>query len=150
MPSIRWSRVILGGLAAGVVVNVFEYLLNGVLLAQSWAAAMGSLNRPEGFSSVQVVAFNVWGFLMGIGAVWLYASIRDHYGPGIRTALCAGVAVWAIGYAFGMIPSMALHMFPRRLMTYGVLMGLFEMAAGTVLGAWIYRPAAPAVTRAAA
>lgn len=150
MVPVRWSHVILGGLAAGVVINVCEYLLNGVLLAQSWADAMRALNRPEQFSPSQVVAFNLWGFLMGIGAVWLYASVRDHYGPGVRTAIYTGLAVWAIGYAFGAIPSVAMKMFPPSLVAYGVLVGIVEILAGTVLGAWIYHPQAEAPRQAAA
>jgi hypothetical protein len=40
MSSINWGRVILGGLLAGVLINVFEFLLNGVVLANDWRAAM--------------------------------------------------------------------------------------------------------------
>ena len=42
--------------------------------------------------------FLAWGFLVGIFAVWLYAAIRPRYGAGPKTALCAGAAVWGIGY----------------------------------------------------
>jgi hypothetical protein len=40
MSSINWGRVILGGLLAGMVINVFEFFLNGVALAKDWQAAM--------------------------------------------------------------------------------------------------------------
>jgi hypothetical protein len=33
MRSINWGRVIFGGLLAGVVINVVEFFLNGVVLA---------------------------------------------------------------------------------------------------------------------
>ena len=75
---VRWSRVVLGGLVAGVVINACEYLFNGVLLAQHWADALRAVNHAASFSATEIAAFNVWGFLMGIAAVWLYASIRDH------------------------------------------------------------------------
>ena len=29
--------------------------------------------------------FTVWGFLVGIFAVWLYAAIRPRYGAGAKT-----------------------------------------------------------------
>jgi hypothetical protein len=34
MSSIKWGRVILGGLLAGMLINVFEFLLNGVVSAK--------------------------------------------------------------------------------------------------------------------
>ena len=141
MFSVRWTRVLLGGLVAGVVINACEYLLNGVLLAERWADAMRALNHAASFNNTEIAAFNIWGFLMGIGAVWLYASIRDHYGPGLRTAIYAGLAVWLIGCALGAIPAAAMNVFPRSLFMYGILMGLFEILAGTLAGAWLYRPA---------
>lgn len=150
MIPVRWSRILLGGLLAGVVINIIEYLVNGVLFMSTWRDALRALNRPDQYSATQLVAFNLWGFLMGISAVWLYAQIRDRYRPGPRTAIFAGLAVWAIGYAFGAIPSAALGLFPGRLIGYGVLAGLIEVTLGTVLGAWIYRPRGEAERRVAA
>ncbi len=40
MGKINWGRVLLGGLLAGIVVNVFEYVTNGVVLASDWNAVM--------------------------------------------------------------------------------------------------------------
>lgn len=149
MVPVRWSRILLGGLLAGVVINIFEYLLNGVLLKEAWAEALRALNRPDQYTATQIVAFNLWGFLMGIGAVWLYTEIRDRYGPGVRSAIYAGLAIWAIGYAFGAIPATAMAVFPGRLTVYGLLIGLVEINVATIVGAWTYRPA-PAMTRTAA
>ncbi len=36
MGKINWTRVILGGLVAGVIINVFESVLNGVILTKIW------------------------------------------------------------------------------------------------------------------
>ena len=36
-------QVILGGLLAGVVINVVEYVTNGVILKNAWAHAMQTL-----------------------------------------------------------------------------------------------------------
>ena len=45
MQRINGTRVILGGQLAGVVINVGEYLVNGLLLADRWAAGMKALGR---------------------------------------------------------------------------------------------------------
>ncbi len=149
MVPVRWSRILLGGLLAGVVINTFEYLLNGVLLKAAWAEALKALNRPDQYTATQIVAFSLWGFLMGMGAVWLYAELRDRYGPGPQTAIYAGLAMWAIGYAFGAIPAAAMALFPGRLIVYGLLVGIVEINVATVVGAWLYRPTT-AMTRTAA
>jgi hypothetical protein len=43
---MNWQRVILGGLVAGMLINLIEFFLNGVFLAKDWQAAMMALNRP--------------------------------------------------------------------------------------------------------
>ncbi len=40
MGKINWTRVILGGVVAGAIINVFEYLLNAVVVAKDWAGVM--------------------------------------------------------------------------------------------------------------
>ena len=36
---VNWARVIVGGLAAGLVINVFEYVGHRLLLDDVWTAA---------------------------------------------------------------------------------------------------------------
>ena len=59
-------------------------------------AAVRALGREVGGGAL--LMFLAWGFLVGIFAVWLYAAIRPRYGAGPKTALCAGAAVWGLGY----------------------------------------------------
>jgi uncharacterized membrane protein len=141
MENINGVRVVAGGLLAGVVVNLCEYVVNGVLLKERWAAAMSALGRSAEFNSIQMASFIVWGFLIGLFAVWMYAAIRPRYGAGPQTAVVAALAVWALGYLVNAIPTIAMHMFPRRLLAYGLAAGLVEVVAGTVLGAWLYKEA---------
>jgi hypothetical protein len=151
MAQINWMRVVLGGLLAGVVIDAFEFVLNNVLLQKQWADAMRALGRPEQLAAGPMTTFVVWGFLVGIFAVWFYAAIRTHYGAGLRTALIAGLAVWFLGYLLASAPPLALHLFPRRLMLIGIAVGLVEVVVGTIAGAWLYRDvAAPASSGAAA
>ena len=82
---INWTRVILGGLLAGLVVNVCEFVVNSLILGNEWAAAMKSLNRAAEMGIGAVAAFWMWGFLVGIYALWLYVTIRPRFGPGPKT-----------------------------------------------------------------
>ncbi len=150
MQKINGLRVIAGGLVAGLVINVCEFLVNGLLLKDRWAAALKALGRPAGYGASEMAAFLISGFLVGIFAVWLYAAIRPRYGAGPKTAITAGLAVWVLGYLLAIIPPATLHLFPRRLLLYGVAVGLVEAVAGTVLGAWLYREAGESVAAAPA
>lgn len=132
-------RVILGGLLAGVVINVIEFITNGVVLRQAWGQAMQALGKPAGISAGAIVIFNVWGFLLGIGAVWLYAAIRPRYGLGVKTAIRAGLAAWALAVFLSNLSNYPLGLFPARLLAITTLVALVEIVLATVAGAWIYK-----------
>ena len=137
MGKINWARVILGGLVAGLIINIFEFILHGVIIAQDMAAATSALGKQVG--GAQLCMFLTWGFLVGIFAVWLYAALRPRYGPGPKTALCAGSAVWGLGYLLASVTSIALNLFPLRIMIIGLAVGLVEVLVATLVGARLYR-----------
>jgi hypothetical protein len=143
MSSINWGRVILGGLLAGLVINVFEFVLNGVALARDWEAAIVALGRPPMAGSQIAVffvwSFILWGFLIGIISVWLYAAIRPRYGAGPKTALCVGSFVWSLGYLLTSVTPFLLNLYPRRIVAIGLTVGLVEVLLATLLGARLYR-----------
>src|ERR1022692_4260888 len=73
--------------------------MTGLILHPQWSEAAKAIGRPAATSAKQIVAFNVWGFAAGIIAVWLYAAMRPRFGPGPRTAIRAGAAVWLLAHA---------------------------------------------------
>jgi hypothetical protein len=139
MGSINWSRIVLGGLLAGLIINVFEMLVNGFWLEKDWAAVMASLGKTGQMGVEQILAFNLWGFVMGIVSVWLYAAIRPRYGAGPKTAAIAAGAVWIIGYFLSGVAPIITGLFPVRIMAIGMTVGLVEVMIGTHFGARIYR-----------
>jgi uncharacterized membrane protein YoaK (UPF0700 family) len=139
MGKINWNRVVLGGLLAGLIINVIDFLTNTLFLKERWAAAMEAIGKPATMNSPQMVAFIVIGFLVGIMMIWLYAAIRPRYGAGVKTAFCAGTAVWVLACLLPTLTPMVLHIFPRRLMAIGVVVGLVESVLGAVAGAWLYK-----------
>ncbi len=137
MKSIAWGRVLMGGTAAGIIINISEYFLNEVVLKNPNAEAMKALGKtmPEGSGTILVWLF--LGFLVGILAVWLYAAIRTRYGAGPVTAVKAGVAVWLLAQLYSTIVFWNLGLFPMSAL---VLIWTFvETIVATVLGAWLYR-----------
>jgi len=144
------GRVILGGLLAGVVINIVEYITNGVVMKQAWGEAMRALGKPTELTPGAIVMFNVWGFLLGIAAVWLYAAIRTRYGPGPNTAIRAGLAAWALAVFLPNLGNYPLGLFPARLLVIATVVALVEIVVATVAGAWLYKEKemeAPAVVR---
>lgn|SRR5690348_1877750 len=146
-------RLILGGLFAGVVINVVEYVTNGVILKGDWGQAMQALGKPADLFAGAIAVFNLWGFLLGIGAVWIYAAIRPRYGAGPGTAIRAGVAAWALAVFLGNLGNYPLGLFPVRLLVITTVVALVEVVVATLAGAWLYKEKeqkAPAVLRPAA
>ena len=115
----------MGGLLAGVVINVVEFITNGVILREAWGQAMKALGKPQ-LSAGAVVIFNIWGFLLGIAAVWLYAAIRPRYGAGPKTAIRAGFVAWAIAVFLANLGNYPLGLFPTRLLVISSMVALVE------------------------
>lgn len=97
MSKINWPRVLLGGFLAGIIINTFEFVTKGVVLASQWEAAMRALGRS--MSGISLIAFTILGFLSGITVVSLYATARPRFGPGATSAVLTGFVFWIIGYA---------------------------------------------------
>jgi hypothetical protein len=143
MQKINWIRVLLGGLLAGLVINICEFLVDGLVLGDQWTAALKHLGRPPMGPSA-TAAFVLWGFLVGIYSLWLYAALRPRMGPGPKTAAFVGIAVWIMGSLLPSVSAVAMHLFPNHLMGIDLLLTLVEMVLGTVIGAWLYKEAAAA------
>jgi hypothetical protein len=143
MGRINWGRVFLGGLLAGVVINVGEFLFHAVLFKDQMAEAMRALGKDPAtvMTGSAVVIWNILGFLTGIGAVWLYAAIRPRYGAGAKTAAIAGVGAWFISRFLGAVGEMNMGVFPQSIILIGLVWGLVELIVATTAGAWVYKEA---------
>jgi len=138
MGRINMTRVVLGGLLAGLVINIGEALLNGVILADQMSDTLTQFNLPEpGGGAIGILLLSC--FALGILAVWLYAAIRPRYGAGAKTALCAGAAIWFSAYVFPSITLVVLGFAPAGATGLALVWGLIEVSLGTLAGAWIYR-----------
>jgi hypothetical protein len=139
MGKINLGRVILGGIVAGIVVDLLDFVVDGWLLAPTWADQMNKLGHPN-FSSTQIVWFNLLGLVTGIALIWIYAAIRPRFGAGAKTAICAGLAVWVVGVVLPNLSFMwVLGLFGRRLTVYSTLGGLVEIVIGAIAGAALYK-----------
>jgi len=139
MNKINVGRVLLGGLLAGVVLNIGEFLLNGVILAKEMEADFSRLNLPTQMGASFYVTVTVVTFILGIAIVYLYAAIRPRFGPGVKTAICAGLIAWFFVYVYVGVIYSGLGIVSTSLTVKGIIWGLFEYAIGAVAGAWLYK-----------
>ncbi|MGH9818299.1 MAG: hypothetical protein ACRD5F_11975 [Candidatus Acidiferrales bacterium] len=145
MGRINWGRVILGGLVAGLIMNVSEFVLHAIVLGEEGRQLIQEWNRLGLYASAEAdPAMLTWlialTFVLGVLAVWTYAAIRPRYGAGPKTALCAGMAVWAMSYFYaGVYVYAGIGVVPQRLVWIPVIWGLVEMPIATLAGAWLYR-----------
>lgn len=138
MERINWGRVILGGLVAGVILGIGEFVLHEFLFGARMEAALSEMGLAEPGGSDMGI-FTGMTLLLGVLLVWLYAAIRPRFGPGARTAIVAGLFVWVILYAFWFAYNLAWDLFPRDLMLISTVWGLFALPVATLAGAWLYR-----------
>ena len=138
MGKINWSRVVLGGLLAGVVLNVVDWVLYGIVLSKDYAAAMQALGKQGSMDNL-IPWFVFLDFVTGIALVWVYAAIRPRFGASAKTGAIAGLAVWffiAFLHALGEAP---MQLFPQRLYVIGVVVALFQLPIATAVGAYLYK-----------
>jgi hypothetical protein len=130
-------RVVVGGLIAGLIVNLGELAVNVWIFGSDWKAVLAGMGL-----AVDVPALVLWGagsFVLGIVGVWIYVAISTRYGPGAGTAIRAGLAVWAIAFLVPTAGFLAMGAFPRGLIAIGLASGLVEVCLGVYFGAWLYR-----------
>lgn len=141
MGKINWGRVFLGGIVAGIVVSLGEFLFNTVIFKTQVEEAMRSMGKdPAAMNSGTTMAvWTLWCFLLGIGAVWGYAAIRPRFGAGAKTAAIAGVAAWYFACFLSSVAMMNLGMMPQNLLVTGLVWGLVEYVVATIAGAYFYK-----------
>jgi hypothetical protein len=139
MGKINWGKVVVGGLLAGVVLNVVDFIVYGKVLAGDMAAAMQAQGKSPAAMDSLIPLFVVLDFVYGIGLVWLYAAIRPRFGAGPKTAVIAGVALWFFIFLLHALGEAPLGLFPQRVYTLGTIVGLFEVPVAAVVGAYLYK-----------
>ena len=93
MTKLSWGRIAIGGVVAGLVWTLLSVLLLGVVGRAFMATLLDGARAPAGNVQLFMFAANL---AAGVWATWLYAAIRAHYGPGLKTAAIAGVGWWLI------------------------------------------------------
>lgn len=139
---INWRRWLLSGIVAGVVINVSGILLAHFVLGPEYTERFFD---KLGHQPTPADMFLHLGMRTGFGllAMFIYVGMRPRFGPGPKTAVVAGLVVYAGTY---LVLTKALVDFDILVgwWTWACLAwGLAEIVLATLAGAFVYREAAP-------
>ena len=139
MGKINVGRVILGGLLAGLLMTVSEYVLNTYVVAAETSEVLQRLGLAQ-ISSNQIVGFVILTFVLGIVLIWIYAAMRPRFGAGVKTAVVAAVTVWLLGMLSAAGDVIVGVMSADSMIVPGVW-SLVETIVAAIAGAWVYQEA---------
>jgi hypothetical protein len=135
---INLARVFIGGLVAGVVANVLDFVVNEYVLAEDMHLLIQRFGLSDAVGPGVAVTWIVVDFVLGILLVWTYAAIRPRFGPGPRTAIAAGLTIFAaITAVMAGFTRMGLFATPLFLKASAFL--LVTLCLASVAGAWLYK-----------
>jgi len=145
------GRLLVGGLVAGVIINIAEGILNGGILGQAWkdwAAKTAAINQQPS-PGTGLMLWTILALALGVLGVWMYAAIRPRFGAGPKTALRVAVFMWLAFWVSTALQSFALGNVPHELVEMGLVGGLIGVIVAMLAGAAIYKEDGSSVGQAA-
>jgi hypothetical protein len=134
MMNIRYARIVLCGLVAGVVWN----LLAAVMLALVGGGLLEALQRAPVYPRSGGAIFFAVDLAMGVWTVWLYAAIRPGDNRSARTVAIVGFAWWLIK-SLESAKWVASGFIPTGVVLAPLAATLPAMMLATAAGAWLYQ-----------
>ena len=140
MTRINMGKVVIGGLLAGLVMNVIDFITNTYWLGAGWMEMAKARNLdPAAMQSTDVMVHYVLiDFAFGVLAVFLYAAMRPRFGPEPNTAVVSALTIWATT-CLVVLSIQIIGMFTMAFYLQGCLAALCSVIPGTISGAWAYR-----------
>lgn len=140
MSKMNIGRVILGGLVAGLVLNIGEFVLNekvlGAQMKQFFTAHLFK-EPPSSFIAIAVGTTFILGIVIMLG----YAGLRPRFGAGPKTAVIAALFAWFGIYLYSGIINGILFGIPLNTMLFVLGWGLVEYILAALAGAALYKEA---------
>jgi len=144
MAAINTGKVVVAGLAAGLVMNVIDFVSNMFIFGDRMKADLDAIN-PQLWENMNqsstIAAFVTVDFILGILLVWLYAAIRTRFGPGFNTAVKAAIFFWVFGMVIWFSVTVMLGMTMSNLALGGVVYLINVLASAWVGGRLYSEPA---------
>src|SRR5260370_20755948 len=120
MGKINFGRVLLGGLAAGILMTIGEYLLNEMVLGSQMKDYFAMHKFPTPGSRFMVIAIAAT-VVLGIAIVLLYAMIRPRFGPSPNAAIIAALTAWLLVFLYNNVIGVSLGLVTVNHMAFHVV-----------------------------
>jgi hypothetical protein len=131
-------RIILGGFAAGLVSNGFDFVITQIFMANEFASILTRLNVDEAAAQAWIPLFALADFVWGFLLVFTYAAIRPRFGPGPKTAIIGATMIWlALAISVLILVAIGLHT-PQSYLKSAALY-LISAITSSLVGAALYR-----------
>lgn len=101
--AINTQKVVVGGIVAGVVMIVIDFISNMFILGARMKAESDAFKPGMADQMMQgpaIITNIVMNLILGIALVWTYAAIRPRFGPGLKTATYVAVLFWILAGIF--------------------------------------------------
>ena len=138
MTGINTGKVAVGAIAAGVVINIVETIMNLFVIAGPMEEMLLAMNLPA-MGGAAMGGFMALAFTLGFLIVWTYAAIRPRYGAGPASAMRAGGAIWVAFYFLGTGANWLMGIVSLHLFLITLAYTLPMMLAAAYVGGMVYR-----------
>jgi hypothetical protein len=131
------SKIVVGGLAAGVVMSILGYAFFALWLGPQMNAQMDAVvpGLSGKMATTTGMVLNIASnFAVGILIAWLYAAMRPRFGAGFKTAAYAALPVWVCGFVFYQGWYVGGMMTGTTYITVAVVQAVMLLAAAYVAG----------------
>jgi len=101
--AINTQKVVVGGIVAGVVMIVIDFISNMFILGARMKAEADAFKPGMSDQMMQgpaVITNIVMSLILGILLIWTYAAVRPRFGPGLKTATYVAFLFWILAGIF--------------------------------------------------
>ena len=128
--------LLIGGVAAGLIIVVGEAILNLLILAEDWSNLFARFSLPQPAPLVAAQGL-LKLLLLGIFSVWLAAKLKSAFPkPGIA-GVVSGLCVWFLVWAWVQWGMLLAGYVTAYVAVITVAWGLVELPLAVWAGAWV-------------
>jgi len=140
MIKINYSRVVIGGLIAAVILFLTDGFLHEKLVKTDWQAVSAALGGVEPkHDSFAMVYFAIFELGRGLISIYLYSLMRSCCGQGLKTAAYAGIVAWLAFSVTGPAQFIPLGFYSQSLWIKVAGFQLVTSIVAAIAGAALYR-----------
>jgi hypothetical protein len=137
--AVNSGKAVVGGLVAGVVANILDYLFQGILLKPDFEMMRQRLNLDPAAAN-NPVPWIVVDFVLGFLLIVTYIGFRTRWGPGPKTAIYASIVVFAsIASVMGALASIGVFTTDTYLKSSAL--SLITITCAALAAAYVYKEA---------